>query len=62
MMPPIRFGMKNTERNTFVPLNRFVSIYATANANTFTTTVVTTVNNTVYTNACQNSGSDTASA
>ena len=33
-MPPIRFGMKKTVRNTLVPLMPCVSAYATAKART----------------------------
>ncbi len=57
MMPPIRFGMKNTERNSVEPLMALVSMYAMANATTLITTVVTIVNRIVYTSACRNSGS-----
>ena len=46
-MPPIRFGMKNTERNSVEPLMALVSMYAMANATTLITTVVTIVNRTV---------------
>ena len=60
MMPPIRFGMKNTERKILVPANRLVSMYAIANAATLITMVVTIVNSTVYTSAFQNSLSCTA--
>ena len=55
MMPPIRFGMKNTDLKTLVPLKALVSMYAMANATTLMMMVVTMVNAVVYPIACQNS-------
>ena len=55
MMPPIRFGMKNTERKMFDPLIALVSMYAMENATTLITIVVTIVSNVEKPSACRNS-------
>ena len=44
IMPPIKFGIKNTVLNVFVPRNPFVSSSATANASTLISTTVTNAN------------------
>ena len=61
-MPPIRFGMKKTVRNMFVPLMFCVSAYAAANASTFIAISDTTANRAVYQKACINDGSEKALA
>ena len=54
MMPPMRFGMKNTERNRLDPRIDLVSRYAMANATTLMTIVVTIVNSVENSSECRN--------
>ena len=54
----MRFGIKNTVRNRFVPLIPFVKSIAIANANTLIVRTDTTVNSAVNTSACVNVASE----
>ena len=57
IIPPIKFGIKNTVRKIFFPRTGFVNTIATANASTLINNMESTVNNTVYHRECKNVGS-----
>ena len=57
IIPPIRFGIKNTVLNTLVPLKPFVKSSATVKARTLIRITDTTVKSAVYHNAWTKEGS-----